>query len=47
MEVIVSEHIPIFGTRLEWWKWWFPTETYAPTNNGRIHLFWKFYFRIN
>lgn len=47
MDVIVSEHIAIFGTRLEWWKWWFPTETYNPKNNGRIHLIGKLYFRIN
>lgn len=47
MDVIVSEYIAIFGTRLEWWKWWFPTETYNPKNNGRIHLIGKLYFRIN
>lgn len=47
MDIIVSEHIAILGTRLEWWKWWFPTETYDPKNNGRIHLIGKLYFRIN
>lgn len=45
MEVIVSEYIAILGSRLEYWKWWFPTDTYHPKNNGRIHLFGKFYWR--
>lgn len=45
IEVIVSEHIQIFGSRLEYWKWWFPTEAYHSRNNGRIHLFGKFYWR--
>lgn len=47
IEVIVSEHIAIFGSRLEYWKWWFPTETYHPKNNGRIHLIGKLYWRHN
>lgn len=45
MEVIVSEYYPIFGSRIEWWDWWFPTETYHPKNNGRIHLIGKLYLR--
>ena len=47
MQVIVSEHIAIFGSRLEIWKWWLPHENYEPTNNGRIHLFGKLYWRYD
>lgn len=43
LEVIVGEHID-FG-RLEYWKWWFPTDNYHPSNNGRIHLIGKFFWR--
>jgi len=43
LDVIVGEHRD-FG-RLEYWKWFFPTDTYDPKNNGRIHLFGKFYWR--
>ena len=43
LDVIVGEHIDFW--RLEYWKWYFPTETFSPKNNGRIHLFGKFYWR--
>lgn len=42
-EVIVGERID-FG-RLEYWKWWFPTDNYHPSNNGRIHLIGNFFWR--
>lgn len=41
--VIISEYTS-FG-RLEYWKWFFPHSKFDPVNNGRIHLFGKFYWR--
>jgi hypothetical protein len=46
IEMIVSKHIPIFGSRLEWWSWWFPTGAYDPKSNGRIHIIGKLYWRV-
>lgn len=43
LDVIVGEY-KNWG-RLEYWKWFFPTDIYDPKNNGRVHLFSKFYWR--
>ena len=42
--IIVGERI-CFG-RLEYWTWWFPHKNYHPSNNGRIHLIGKFFWRV-
>lgn len=42
-ELIVSEYKSLW--RLEYWRWFFPHPDYDPENNGRIHLFGKFYWR--
>ena len=44
LEVIVGEYRHIW--RFEYWLWYFPHSNYDPVNNGRIHLFWKIYFRL-
>lgn len=43
MEVITGEYKAFW--RLEYWMWFFPHPDYDPVNNGRVHLFWKFYWR--
>ncbi len=43
-DLITGEYIN-FG-RLEYWKWWFPCESYHPSNNGRIHLIGNFFWRV-
>lgn len=43
MDVIVGEYKDLW--RFEYWMWYFPHPNYYPTNNGRIHLFWKIYWR--
>ena len=44
LEVIVGEYRNIW--RFEYWLWYFSNSNYDPINNGRIHLFWKIYFRL-
>ena len=44
MKIITGEYKNFW--RFEWWDWWFPHDVYKPTNNGRIHLFGKLYFKI-
>ena len=41
LDVIVGEYKDLW--RFEYWMWYFPHPNYYPTNNGRIHLFWKIY----